>query len=68
MGSGGIGKTVGAQAPVDDLGLVDEEAMLVVELEAGPLPHRTVDVDGPVAPAAYEVVVVVADPVLEPRR
>ncbi len=55
---------VGAAAPVDDLGLVDLVARVVGRGEARHLADRAVDVDGPTAGAADEVVVVVADAVL----
>ena len=59
---------VGAAAPVDDLGLVDLVARVVGRGEARNLADRTVDVDGPAAGAADEVVVVVADAVLVASR
>src|SRR5580700_1332692 len=49
------GGTVGAQAPVDDLGLVDREAVVVGSGQAGRLAERAVDVsDGP-ARTAHDV-------------
>src|SRR5437660_11848737 len=44
-GTGGSG-TVGAQAPVDDYGLVDREAVVVRRRHAGALGARAVDVRG----------------------
>ena len=54
----------GAAAPVDDLGFVDLEAVVVVGGEAGHLADGAVDVERGAAAAADQVVVVVADPVL----
>ena len=59
---------VGAVAPVDDLGFVDDEPVVIGGLQARPVPHRAVDVDGDAAAAADEVVVVVVDPVLVASR
>src|SRR5271170_2432283 len=62
------GGTVGAQAPVDDLGLVDRKAVVVGSGQAGRLADRAVDVsDGP-ARTAHDVVVVVPDASLEQGR
>src|SRR3984885_14251838 len=60
--------TVGAQAPVDDLGLVDLEAVVVGRGQAGCLADRAVNVGDRTARPADEVVVVVADAPLEPGR
>ena len=62
------GGTVGAQAPVDDLGLVDREAVVVGRGQAGRLADRAVDVSDGTARPAHDVVVVVPDPSLEPGR
>src|SRR5580704_17754811 len=62
------GRTVGAQAPVDDLGFVDREAVIVGSGQAGRLADRAVDVVRAPAAAADHVVMVVADPGLEPGR
>src|SRR5581483_3570994 len=62
------GGTGGAQAPVDDLGLVDREAVVVGGGQAGGVADRAVDVGDHPARAADDVVVVVADPSLEPGR
>src|SRR4249920_2089537 len=51
----------GAQAPVDDLGLVDHEAMVLGRGEAGRVADGAVDIGDDAARAAHEVVVVVAD-------
>src|SRR6185312_15943749 len=64
-GSSGAG---GAQAPVDDLGLVDREAVVVGRGQAGRLADRAVDVSDGTARPAHDVVMVVADPSLEPGR
>src|SRR5258708_22288576 len=60
------GGTVAAQAPVDDLGLVDREAMIIGSGQARRLADRAVDVSDDAARPAHDVVVVVADPSLEP--
>jgi hypothetical protein len=52
-----------ARSPVDDLGFVHDEAKVILRSQAGPAPNGAVDVDGPTAPAAHEVVVVVVDSV-----
>ena len=43
------GRTVGAQAPVDDLGLVYGEAAVVGGGQTGSMAHGAVDVDGAAA-------------------
>src|SRR4051794_7479694 len=58
----------GAVAPVDDLGLVDDEPVVVGHVQARSGADRAVDVDGATAAAADEVVVVVVDPVLVAGR
>src|SRR5580693_9880231 len=60
--------TVGAQAPLDDLGLVDLEAVVVGRGQAGCLADRAVDVGDRTARPADDVVVVVPDAPLEPGR
>jgi hypothetical protein len=54
--------------PVDDLGLVDLVAFVVDRRETGREADGAVDVDGTSADAADQMVVVVADPILEARR
>lgn len=61
---GGLGPAVGAQAPVGDLGLVDDEAVFVAWFETRRLPHCAVDIMDRSTPATDEMVVVVTDPVL----
>ena len=61
---GGYGCAVRACAPVDDLGLVEGEAVIVGGVQAGHLAHSAVDVDEPLTGAADEVVVVVPDAAL----
>src|SRR5262245_32058325 len=51
---------LGAHAPIDDLGLVESEAVILGWLEARSLTDRAVDVVHDAAPAADHVVVVVA--------
>src|SRR6516164_6122192 len=60
------GGAVGAQAPVDDLGLVDREAVIVGSGQAGRLADRAVDVGDGAARPAHDVVVIVPDASLEP--
>jgi hypothetical protein len=64
VGSG----TVGAQAPVDDLGLIDLEAVVVGRGQARCVADRAVDVGDRTAHPADDVVVVVPDAPLEPGR
>jgi hypothetical protein len=52
----------GAHAPVDHFGFIDDEAVVFGRLETGGFPNRAIDIDGCVALAADEVVVVVTDP------
>jgi hypothetical protein len=54
----------GAGAPVDDLGFVDDEPVVISGLQAWPVPYCAVDVYGAATAAAHDVVVVVIDPVL----
>ena len=56
------GGAPGAQAPVDDLGLVDHEAVVVRGGQAGRVADGAVDVGDGAARPADDVVVVVADP------
>lgn len=57
---------VGTESPEHDLGLVYREAGVVVRSQARPLADRAVHVLGPPAAPADQVVMVVADPGLEP--
>src|SRR6266480_5044116 len=66
-GTSGSG-AVGAQAPVDDLGLVDREAVVVGRGQAGRLADRAVDVSDDAARPAHDVVMIVPDAPLEPGR
>src|SRR6266567_851686 len=66
-GTGGSG-TVGAQAPVDDLGLVDREAVVVGRGQARGLADCAVDVSDDAARPAHDVVMIVPDASLEPGR
>jgi len=67
LGNAGSG-TAGAQAPVDDLGLINREAVVVGRGQAGCLADRAGDVSDDTARPAHDVVVVVANASLEPRR
>src|SRR6185437_2554599 len=62
------GGTAGAQAPVDDLGLVDREPVVIGRGQAGRLADRAVDVSDDTAGLAHDVVMVVPDASLEPGR
>src|SRR3984893_16456649 len=66
-GTGGSG-TVGGQGPVDELGLVDREAVVVGRGQARGLADRAVDVSDDAARPAHDVVVIVPDASLEPGR
>ena len=57
----------GAVPPVDDLGLVDLEPVIVVGGEARRLPDGAVDVDQDATSATDEVMVVVTHPILVTR-
>lgn len=61
---GSRGLADGAHTPVDDLGLVDREPVIIGGFQARPAPHRAVDIDHATAGLADEVVVVVVDPIL----
>src|SRR5699024_4973794 len=60
--------TFGTCAPVHDLGLVDDEAVVVLGVQTGRVPDRTVDVLDPAAATAHEVEVVVPRAPLVPCR
>src|SRR6478735_649244 len=60
--AGCSGRALRAGAPVHDLGLVDDEAVVVGCREAGDLVDRAVDVGDGAARPAHDVVVVVPDP------
>src|SRR2546430_3600005 len=66
-GTGGRG-AVGAQAPVDDLGLLDREAVGVGRGQAGRLADRAVDVSDDAARPAHDVGMIVPDAPLQPGR
>ena len=61
-------RTVGAQSPESDFGLLDEEAGIVGRDQARSLTDRAVDIDDEIARAAHQVMVVVADPPFVPRN
>src|SRR5690242_16391597 len=67
-GSGCGGGAGGAQAPVDDLGLVDRVAVVVRRGEAGCVADGAVDVGDLAARAAHHVMVVVPDAGLVARH
>src|ERR1700759_3571041 len=58
------GRAIGAQAPVDDLGLVDREALVVRCSQTRGVANGAVDVGHGAAGATHEMVMVVADPQL----
>src|ERR1035437_1055097 len=53
-----------AETPEDHFGLVDRETMPIGRFKTWPFPRHAVDVLGPAAPAAHQVVMVVSDPAL----
>ena len=57
-----------AASPVRDLGLVDLIAVVVVGRETGGFANRAVDVHDAPADSTNQVVMVVADAILEARR
>ena len=69
VGSSATGR---AEAPEDDLCLVDREPVIAARVQAWTAAHRTVDVDREATRATDEVVVVVVDPIFvsgrRPRR
>ena len=67
-GGVGLGLTIRTAAPVGDLGLVDLVALVVGRREAGRGADRAVDVDHAAADATDQMMVVVADAILEARR
>src|SRR5262245_15482921 len=64
----GAGRAGGTQAPVDDLRLVDDEAVVVGRGQARDVSDRAVDIGDGAARAAHEVVVVVTDARLVARH
>ncbi len=54
-------------SPIGDLGLIDDEALVVGRIEARRGSNRAVNIDDPTAFPADQVVVVVADAVFESR-
>jgi hypothetical protein len=54
--------------PVDDLGLVDRVTAVVGRREAGSGADRAVDIDQTAADSTDQMVMVVADPILETSR
>src|SRR4029079_10970644 len=58
----------GDRAPEDDLSLIELVAGVVSRGETRRLAHGTVDIDDDVARSADQVVMVVAHPILVPRR
>lgn len=58
----------GAIAPIDDLGFVDDEPVVIGGLQAWPVPYRAVNVYGAATGAANDVMVVVIDPDLIASR
>ena len=71
IGSGGrsvLGQAFRTAPPVGDLGLVDLVAHVVGRRETRGGAHRAVDVDHAAADSTDQMVMVVADPILEPSR
>ena len=64
----GLGQAIRTAPPVGDLGLVDLVALVVDRRETGRRADRAVDVDQTAADAADQMVVVVADAILEASR
>src|SRR5262245_55822216 len=64
----GLGQTIGAAAPVGDFGFVNLVALVVGGVQARSGADRTIDVDQAAADAANQVMVVVADAILEASR
>jgi aminoglycoside N3'-acetyltransferase len=56
-----VGLTLGADAPVDDFGLVDDKAKGIGRVKAGGMTHRAVNIDGVVTSSTNQMMVVVAD-------
>ena len=63
-----VGRTLGAAAPIDDLGLVDLEASVISRGQARHVANCAIHVDHPPAGTTDQVVVVVADAILVARR
>ena len=63
---GGCARTVGTQAPVDDFGLVENEALehvvVVGRSQAWRIADRAIDVGDDAARSTHDVMVVVANP------
>ena len=64
----GLGQAIRTAPPVGDFGLVDLVAHVVGRRETGGGADRAVDVDQTAADSADQMVVVVADPILEASR
>ena len=62
------GLTVGTSAPVDNLGLVDLEAVVFLNVKARRISNGTVDVEDQTTASADEMMVVVANTVLITSR
>lgn len=52
---------LGAEAPENDFGFIDEKAVGLVGLQAGRVPNGAVDIDSGVAESAHEVVMVITN-------
>jgi hypothetical protein len=63
-----LGLARGADAPIDDLGLIDDEVVIVGGLKAWSMADGAVDIDGRGALSANEMMMVVADAGLVERR
>jgi hypothetical protein len=61
-------QAVGTPPPIRDLGLVDPVALVIGRRQTGSGADRTLDIDHAAAHTADQVMVVVADPILEASR
>jgi hypothetical protein len=64
----GLSQAIGTPPPVGDLGLVDLVAPVVDRRETGGGADRAVHVDQTAADSTNQMVVIVADPILEASR
>jgi hypothetical protein len=62
-----LSDAIGTTSPVDDLGLVDLVALVVIRRKTRGEADRAIDIDGATAVATDQMMVVVADPGLVAR-